>query len=272
MKACFPARLICFLLCFIGGLSLAPRDAYANRYYGTELGRFLSRDPVGYVNLFFGLYESVASRPTIYVDSLGYALEDLGEKLVTVSVQVSWKETLKKAEEAIAKTVLELEKGVVVPKYWGGITMLNVRSTILQSGPPVCGEVPFICCGASLYICNVLGKLTYSGTVESYAPDFNNLHLLNAAARAALQRLEDHVRRHENVRRAISMVFFGRDYPLIGYGIDCDERVAKRKAILMMQDVGKALDKTIRKLQAAAQAAWGAIDKPPGLPPGTVWP
>lgn len=70
MKACIPSRLICFLLCFIGALSLAPRAAHANRYYSPELGRFVSRDPIG-SSAGIELYLFVRSNPTRYVDPLG---------------------------------------------------------------------------------------------------------------------------------------------------------------------------------------------------------
>jgi hypothetical protein len=43
---------------------------YKNRYYHTELGRFCSRDPIGY-EVGFNIYSYVYSSPVIYVDQLG---------------------------------------------------------------------------------------------------------------------------------------------------------------------------------------------------------
>jgi RHS repeat-associated protein len=46
---------------------------YKNRYYSTALGRFISRDPIGYWGAANGsLYEYVAGAPTNWVDPLGW--------------------------------------------------------------------------------------------------------------------------------------------------------------------------------------------------------
>ena len=43
---------------------------YRARYYDTETGRFLQRDPKGYIDV-MNLYEYVKSRPTVWLDPLG---------------------------------------------------------------------------------------------------------------------------------------------------------------------------------------------------------
>ena len=45
---------------------------YKNRYYSPDLGRFVSRDPVGYEAGSLGLYEYVMGWPTMLTDELGY--------------------------------------------------------------------------------------------------------------------------------------------------------------------------------------------------------
>jgi RHS repeat-associated protein len=47
---------------------------YKNRYYSTDLGRFISRDPVGHFGGSSGLYEYVQNAPTFFVDSSGWTL------------------------------------------------------------------------------------------------------------------------------------------------------------------------------------------------------
>ena len=44
---------------------------YRNRYYSTELGRFVSRDPIGYKGSKWNVYEYVGSKPLVSVDSKG---------------------------------------------------------------------------------------------------------------------------------------------------------------------------------------------------------
>ncbi|MCK6473546.1 MAG: RHS repeat-associated core domain-containing protein [Planctomycetes bacterium] len=44
---------------------------YKNRYYSAELGRFVSRDPLGFGRKFRSLYALTSSRPTRYLDSQG---------------------------------------------------------------------------------------------------------------------------------------------------------------------------------------------------------
>ena len=46
---------------------------YRNRYYHAEMGRFVSRDPVGYVGSRANLYEYVNSRPVVLTDPTGKA-------------------------------------------------------------------------------------------------------------------------------------------------------------------------------------------------------
>ncbi|MBI2481868.1 MAG: RHS repeat-associated core domain-containing protein [Planctomycetia bacterium] len=49
---------------------------YRNRYYDTQLGRFLRRDPMGYAGSEWNLYEYVDAKPTYYVDPMGLELGD----------------------------------------------------------------------------------------------------------------------------------------------------------------------------------------------------
>ena len=44
---------------------------YKNRYYSPELGRFISRDPVGYEGRTLSLYEYSYSKPTLLQDPYG---------------------------------------------------------------------------------------------------------------------------------------------------------------------------------------------------------
>ncbi len=60
---------------------------YKNRYYGMELGRFISRDAVGYVDG-MNLYEYVGSRPTNATDSSGKYLVAKDDSALLVWVDV----------------------------------------------------------------------------------------------------------------------------------------------------------------------------------------
>jgi RHS repeat-associated protein len=44
---------------------------YRNRYYHARLGRFISRDPIGYDGSQWNLYEYVGGRPAVYTDPNG---------------------------------------------------------------------------------------------------------------------------------------------------------------------------------------------------------
>ena len=51
---------------------------FRNRYYNPKLGRFISRDPLGYIDS-YGLYEAFAGNPFKYLDPLGErAISHLG--------------------------------------------------------------------------------------------------------------------------------------------------------------------------------------------------
>jgi len=54
---------------------------YRNRYYHTGMGRFVTRDPIGYDAEDSSLYRYVASNPVVYCDPSGFA--QLGFKTVT---------------------------------------------------------------------------------------------------------------------------------------------------------------------------------------------
>ncbi|MBY0588589.1 RHS repeat-associated core domain-containing protein [bacterium] len=54
---------------------------YRNRYYHAKLGRFISRDPIGYEGSQWNLYEYVGGRPTISVDPEGLQPCDCGDEL-----------------------------------------------------------------------------------------------------------------------------------------------------------------------------------------------
>ena len=50
---------------------------YRNRYYHAQLGRFVSRDPIGYEGSEWNLYEYVASNPLVATDPLGLILDSV---------------------------------------------------------------------------------------------------------------------------------------------------------------------------------------------------
>jgi len=52
-------------------VAFGARDALANRYYSPDLGRFVSRDPIGYEGGSLGLYEYVKSKPAMATDPRG---------------------------------------------------------------------------------------------------------------------------------------------------------------------------------------------------------
>ncbi len=45
---------------------------YKNRYYSANQGRFISRDPIGYIDG-MNLYQYVGSRPVLFLDPMGYS-------------------------------------------------------------------------------------------------------------------------------------------------------------------------------------------------------
>ncbi len=75
---------------------------YKNRYYSPDLGRFVSRDPVGYKTGSYSLYEYVRSSPTSLFDSTGLDyvvtnLEDvdlLNRLAWYACLELEWRETL----------------------------------------------------------------------------------------------------------------------------------------------------------------------------------
>ena len=65
-------RLSMILLLLIGLIITADS---ASAYYSTNLGRFISRDPIGYQGSKWNLYEYVRGKPILYVDPTGWLLE-----------------------------------------------------------------------------------------------------------------------------------------------------------------------------------------------------
>ncbi|MBI1927091.1 hypothetical protein HYR99_22965 [Candidatus Poribacteria bacterium] len=59
-----------FAFCLVALLTFASELTWANRYYAPGLGRFISRDAVGYAEG-MNLYEYVNSRPTNSTDPDG---------------------------------------------------------------------------------------------------------------------------------------------------------------------------------------------------------
>ena len=63
------------VFCAACAMGAASSSAWANRYYSPEMGRFVSRDPVGYKEG-MNLYQYVRSRPTMKLDMYGLDCSD----------------------------------------------------------------------------------------------------------------------------------------------------------------------------------------------------
>ncbi len=53
---------------------------YKNRYYSVDLGRFVSRDPIGYRGGSPNLYEYAGSNPCLFTDTIGLASDQFGNE------------------------------------------------------------------------------------------------------------------------------------------------------------------------------------------------
>lgn len=51
---------------------------YRNRYYHGQMGRFVSRDPIGYVGSPMNLYQYAAANPVVNIDPEGTAIIVIG--------------------------------------------------------------------------------------------------------------------------------------------------------------------------------------------------
>ncbi|MDJ0731221.1 MAG: RHS repeat-associated core domain-containing protein [Crocosphaera sp.] len=80
---------------------------YRARYYDADQGRFISRDPLGYLDG-MNLYEYVGSNPINSVDPLGLAegckYAWFGKKVTVYGYSISWENCVKKPERKIEIT------------------------------------------------------------------------------------------------------------------------------------------------------------------------
>ena len=83
---------------------------YKYRYYDTELGRFVSRDPVGYVDT-LSLYSYVLDNPTNYYDPIGlFGCKDEKAAVASAAARIAnLSRTIANVRASIARRLRDLE-------------------------------------------------------------------------------------------------------------------------------------------------------------------
>lgn len=99
---------------------------YRLRYYHPELGRFLVRDPLGFVTRDFNLYGYVESGPLTQVDPMGLAPEEDPTRDWTPEMKEDWKEFLEEMKNAkslgaVLDAIKELRLSTLTAAFSAGL-------------------------------------------------------------------------------------------------------------------------------------------------------
>ncbi len=104
---------------------------YRNRFYSTELGRFLQRDPIGYWGKTFSLYKYVTNNPAFFVDPYGLVF------IAPIEVDMSIFETAKYSD-GFKMCSRNFDTNSASGLQWVSLKIGNVllqQHTYIQYGP-----------------------------------------------------------------------------------------------------------------------------------------
>jgi RHS repeat-associated protein len=208
---------------------------YRNRYYSTELGRFVSRDPIGYQPGDGSLYCFRGSAPTVYLDPSGLTVEVLPPEILGVDTFDTWMRR---------PLLLGTQKAT-----FGWRDREPISARVLISLP-----VPF-------FVCKTCELFLASCTVDRKAVGVTQIFYYKVVRdrlplqfRGLVDELNAQVEWEETAHEA-ALLFWITDYSVTGYGVGCDDLLARVNAC----EAARALQRTIEGSRIAALAATNAL-------------
>jgi len=107
---------------------------YRARYYDPDKGRFLQRDPLGYVDA-LNLYWYVRDNPTRFSDPFGYWSLKIDNRKCAITLQMEWQLSFSGAWTKAQKTAWKNAINPILNKHWSS---RKIEAEPLKAGASIC--------------------------------------------------------------------------------------------------------------------------------------